>query len=130
MPRREGSGRRLVDRELVAGLLRDGWSPRDAANRLQISERTVLRIRHETGLPVEPRVERRTVTDEDLAIIERCLNDKMPLSEITATYRYTHQTITRYFPGHGLSRSEVAELAAAARAANRALRKNRTLISC
>jgi transposase-like protein len=119
-----------VDREAVVALLEDHWHPADVAARLGISERTVLRIRHERGLEVGPASPRRRLTEEDHRIIQAALDDGLPFSEISATYGYTFQTLARYYPGRSYSPQEVSALAAAARKANRALRQQRTLIAC
>lgn len=130
MPRREGAGRPRADREAVRALLEDDFEPRDVAARLGITERTVLRIRHELGLPVGPAPYRKRVGPEDLVLIETCLREGMPFSEITKTHGYTYQTLARHFPGRGMTKQEGSAIGLAVRQTNQLLRKQRIPALC
>ncbi|QKY79815.1 helix-turn-helix DNA binding domain [Arthrobacter phage Bumble] len=130
MPSREGSGRPRVDRDAVRALLEDCYEPRDIAARLGITERTVLRIRHELGFPVGPAPYRKRVGPEDLVLIETCLQEGFSFAEITKTHGYTYQTLARHFPGRGMSKEEGSALGLAVRQTNQLLRKQRIPALC
>ncbi|WNO25872.1 helix-turn-helix DNA binding domain protein [Arthrobacter phage Altadena] len=130
MPRRPGAGRKGADRDLVARYLSEGLEPRDVADRMGITDRTVLRIRHELGLPIGPAPDRRRLTEDDHRIIRACLEEGMPYSEISRTHGYTHQTLARHYPGRGMPARATIELALATRSFNQALRKQRIPVSC
>lgn len=134
LPRREGSGRRLADREEIRALLSSGLSPRQTAARLEVSERTVLRARHELGLEIKTPVRAAApLSEEDHARIRACLAESMSFNEIRRTYGYTHQTLARYYPGQGMDRREAASLGALVRHTNAEIRRNhqqRGLVLC
>lgn len=121
---RDGAGRGKVDRERIRALLAEGLPVVDVAARLGISTRTVLRAKRELGLPLASYV-RRTIGPEDLALIGRLLDEGWSYNEITATHRYTHGTLTKYFPGRGMDPLEASRLGLLVRNTNRAVAETR-----
>lgn len=55
-------------------------------------------------------MQRNKLNHDDLKLIESCLSDGWPLSEINATYGYGQSTINRHFPGKAMPVKEAAAL--------------------
>jgi hypothetical protein len=58
------------------------------------------------------------MTPERLALIEQCLDDGWPFSEIVETYGVSHGTLKKYFPGRQMPKQEASSLGLAIGKAN------------
>ncbi|WBF79021.1 helix-turn-helix DNA binding domain protein [Arthrobacter phage Bolt007] len=111
-------GARKLERERIRDLLAAGLSATEIARRVGVHPRTVLRAKHEAGIPVREYV-RRTIGPEDLALIESCLVEGWSFNEIERTHGYTHGTLAKYFPGRGMDPREACLLGPLVRQTNR-----------
>jgi len=95
-----------VDDELVAKLTRQGWSAQQIADELNVTTRTVVRSRKRSGILGSPP---QWMTDEELAIAERMLDDGASLTEVARTLDRHPTSIWKRFRGRGWTPAQTGQ---------------------
>lgn len=111
------------DREQIAALTRQGKTAAQIAELLGCTERTVSRVRIETGTakPVSP-YSGKPVSPERLEQARLMLNDGAPWSEISRTLHISEHSLAKHFPGTQWTREQMNDLSAAIQRARWATR--------
>lgn len=104
-----GSGRPCDEqvRTRVIELTREQLPPKEIADILKISDRTVHRIRRRAGIP--PTIDQTPWTAEDQRRAEALFDDGCSVAEVARTLGRAHAVIHRRFPDRGWTREQEQE---------------------
>jgi len=115
--------RKTVDVNDFLTLQRTGATAAVIAERLGVTPRTVVRLRSRHGV-AQPYARHAPVNDEWKARVKDLLDDGASISDVCRTLDTTHDTVKRYFPDAGWTKTMASHYARAVRTANETLRRN------
>lgn len=105
-----GRPERQVSREDLGSMMSEGMSDRQIANNLGMKLEALQKLRRRRKLlRAEPHPQSRRKTPEELAGVERLLDEGLSVRAASQISGMTERTIARHFPGRGFTREQTLE---------------------